>query len=923
VHPELDLFDELIDLSPTQRRQRLAAVRAQDPALASGVERLLAADAGGTGVLEGLAVEAAALVVDSPRGTDVVAPPFERLGSWRLVELLGTGGMGEVWLGEREDGGFAQQAAVKLVRGGMASDHVVARFVLERQVLARLHHPAISRLLDGGLAADGRPWFAMELVRGLPLLQWIQQQKPTLRQRLELFLRIAEPVEFAHRNLVVHRDLKPGNVLVEATGVPRLLDFGLAKILEADAEEGVTRTELRALTPAYAAPEQVRGEPVSTATDVYSLGVLLYQLLTGELPHRRSAPSLAALAHEVLHESVERPSVRVERRAVANGSSRAEARAEARGLAGDLDVIVRKALEPEPTRRYPSVAALVDDLERHLGGQPINARPATVGYRAHKFLLRHTLAVVAAVVVVASLVSALAISIRQTQRANDAALAAQLEAQRAERVKAFLVSVFEQADPRRAQGADISARQILAEGARRLETELAEEPMVRAELFDAVAHIQSSLGLFDQGLVNAERAAKERAAIHGTGSRQHATSLTTMAAALLGQGNVAEARRRFDQAITYLEPTGDPEALAEALSGRAEARLIEGDPKGSLSDERRAYDLTAAALGKDSAEALEHLSNLAVLETEAGTFAEAVRMFREILAVLEPREGGDTPAVLDVVLNLATALDTAGENREALDLFGRVVAGRRAIYGSGHPALADALVITSLRLSRAGRGEEALAALAEARATYAPLDHPELASVDNYSGLVLADLGRFAEAERAFALAVGRFERDRGATHVMTASARSNLGGAISEQGRHLEAAQVFDQAIATLRALGELDNPRLLRAHLNRGANFRKLGRYAEARATIESTLERALAELDPYHLRVAEAEIELARLDLAEATAAARDDALAAAVARATAGLARADAIAATKPPNPSLLRNLAAAREELRVAADSPSS
>ncbi|MEZ5314128.1 MAG: serine/threonine-protein kinase [Thermoanaerobaculia bacterium] len=615
---ELALFDELADLEEEERRRRLTAIERDDPALARAVERLFEADRLSSGVLDQATGSIAAAPSDATgEAPDPQHPPFAMLGAWRLGALLGVGGMGEVWSGERQEGGFAQRAAIKLVRAGMASRQVVARFLLERQVLARLEHPAIARILDGGLTPDGRPWFAMELVDGVPLLDYVQRRRPPLRDRLQLFLRIAEPVELAHRRLVVHRDIKPGNVLVEPGGAPRLLDFGLAKLLEEEAAEGATRTELRALTPAYAAPEQVLGEPVSTATDVYSLGVLLYQLLTGELPHRRSSPSNAGLAREVLHETLERASLRVERRALESGESRAEARAAARPLAGDLDVILARAMQREPERRYPSVAAFALDVERHLAGLPIAARADSVGYRASKFVRRNWFAVAATVAVLLSLVTGLAISIRQTARANAAAEAARTEAQRAERVKRFLVSVFEQADPTRTMGAEMPARQILGEGAQRLEHELADEPEVRAELFDTVSRIQSSLGLLDEALASAERSAMERTRLLGAASPATAESLTTVGYAQLAQGRQAEAETTIADALGRFDAAGETTSTryARALSARAQLRMMNGDLSGARSDETRVHELFAAALGPDDSETLEHLSNLAVIET--------------------------------------------------------------------------------------------------------------------------------------------------------------------------------------------------------------------------------------------------------------------------------------------------------------------
>ncbi|MBZ0103582.1 MAG: serine/threonine protein kinase, partial [Thermoanaerobaculia bacterium] len=316
-------FDELIDLESGERAARLAALAEDDPAVARIVGSMLAADAPG-------------------HLGDVLLQPLKRPLAGRV------GGMGEVWAGEREAGGFAQRAAIKLVRSGLASEAVVARFALERQVLARLDHPAIARVLDGGVAPDGRPWFAMERVDGEPITTWARRAGLSVERRLELMIEVCRAVDAAHRSLVVHRDLKPSNILVTADGHPKLLDFGLAKLLEPELDPQLTHTEMRALTPAYAAPEQVLGEPVTTATDVWGLGVVLFELLTGELPHRRGTRSGAALARQVEHESIEGPSAVVRR---AGGEPWP------RRLGGDLDTLVLQTLRREPERRYPTAAA--------------------------------------------------------------------------------------------------------------------------------------------------------------------------------------------------------------------------------------------------------------------------------------------------------------------------------------------------------------------------------------------------------------------------------------------------------------------------------------------------------------------------------------------------------------------------------------
>ena len=303
------------------------------------------------------------------------------IGPYRLVRELGQGGMGVVYLAERADGQFEQRVALKLIKRGMDSDEILRRFLAERQVLARLSHPHIARLLDGGVTAEGQPYFAMEYVDGVPLHHYCEERSLGFEDRLRLFREVCEAVQYAHRSLVVHRDLKPSNILVTSAGETKLVDFGIAKVLYEDvADRSVTRTDQRLMTPEYAAPEQVRGEPVTTATDVYALGAILYQLLTGRPPHQFTGRSRGgAVPHHL----------RGGPRAAERGPCTRHRRR--RRLRGDLDIIVLKALRKDPARRYPSVEALLEDLERHRTGLPVRARPDSVAYRARKFLGRHRL----------------------------------------------------------------------------------------------------------------------------------------------------------------------------------------------------------------------------------------------------------------------------------------------------------------------------------------------------------------------------------------------------------------------------------------------------------------------------------------------------------------------------------------------------
>ncbi|MBK7874481.1 MAG: SUMF1/EgtB/PvdO family nonheme iron enzyme [Planctomycetes bacterium] len=420
------LFFELLELPPDARAERLAALRASDTELGRELAALLAADA----VPEDpFALPSAATTAEALAATARELPAQPVLepraglaaGSWLLEEQIGTGGMGSVWSARRIESGFEQRAAVKLVHAE-SSARVLARFVQERRTLSRLEHPCIARLIDGGALGDGRPYLVMELVLGAPIDRWCDAARLGVRERLALFIEVCGAVEYAHRNLVVHRDLKPANVLVEGSGRPKLLDFGIAKLLEDDDTLQVrTQEHERLLTPRYASPEQVRGEPISTASDVYSLGVMLHELLTGISPYPAETVRAPELARAICERTPTRPSASAT--AGANADERARRRgttpgALARALRGDLDSIVLAAMRKEPERRYASVERLADDLRRHLDGRPVAVKGDGLGYRARKLVARHRLAFGTAAVAAGLLVAAgiaIAVSARTAQ----------------------------------------------------------------------------------------------------------------------------------------------------------------------------------------------------------------------------------------------------------------------------------------------------------------------------------------------------------------------------------------------------------------------------------------------------------------------------------------------------------------------------
>ncbi len=583
-----DLFAELVELAPEERRARLPALEAADPELFRLVGGLLAADeAAGTFLEAGVAEYSPRLgALDGdpePEAFDGAAG--QAVGPYVLVSLLGRGGMGEVWVAERRDGQFEQRVALKLLRRGMDSEGIRRRFVQERQVLARLEHPHIARLLDGG-TADGRPYFVLELVDGRPITEFAREHHLMLDDRLRLVAACCDAVDAAHRRLVVHRDIKPSNVLVTKEGEVKLLDFGIAKLLSPDAEAAeFTRAEERVLTPNYAAPEQILGEPVTTATDVYALGVMLYELVTGAPPHDRRSSSAAQLASQVERETVERPSRAL--LAAGGGADPREARRASRRLEGDVDAIVQKALRREPERRYAGAAGMAEDLRRHLSGRRVEARPDTMAYRVGRFARRHRAGVAAAVLVVLALVAGLATTTWQAR-------VARANARRAARVQEFLVAIFQGSDPSHSRGESLTARELLADGTRRVETDLRGEPEVQADLYDALAQIQASLGALPQAERLAGRALAERRRLYGARDPRAMRSVVTLAVVRTALAQEEEAEKLVREALPILQAAygedGDEtlrarDLLVEVLLNRGAGGQAAG--RGSTRSSRR------------------------------------------------------------------------------------------------------------------------------------------------------------------------------------------------------------------------------------------------------------------------------------------------------------------------------------------------
>jgi serine/threonine-protein kinase len=746
--------------------------------------------------------------------------PGQTVGRYRIVRELGRGGMAAVYEAERADGEFEQRVAIKLLRRGIDTKEVVRRFLAERQILSGLEHPNIARLIDGGTTDDGRPFLVMECVKGEPITDWADRRRLTVRGRLRLFLQAADAVQFAHRRLVIHRDIKPSNILVDETGTVKLLDFGIAKLLDLTADddfEAITRTSARPLfTPAFASPEQVRAQRVTTASDVYQLGALLYLLLAGRRPFQGDGAELQvaittgrlrrpseATATDVATSAPAASSAPAGREVPQSAAAIATARRTTpdglrRTLRGDLDAIILAALRTEPERRYPSAADMAEDVARYLARKPVLARPDTLAYRGKRFASRHPALVAAmcgAVLVAAGYMITLERHAAQVETERDIA---RTESAKAEQVSNFLMDLFRSNDPDRTAGEPPDAFELLERGVERADA-LSDQPAIRAEMLDVIAQMYTLLGHYDRAEPLFRAALEQQRALHAEPHSDVAAILDQLGDVLQRLGRYDEAEPILLDAIEVARLAGDSALLADSFTDLGHSLIKRGDYIGAEQAYRDALAIRLDLFGERHERTAIAWHNLALVLEEQERFPEAESLYVKAIEIEREVMGSDHTQTALTLTTLARLYLTQRRLDEA------------------EPLLREALESTRQRLGPR---------------------HERVGLILNELGMVAARRHQWADAQRYFGEALEINEASFGPNHDQVAVALNNIAYAMMEQDQLEDALPLRRRVLEIARAtIGDGHENTGVYAH-NLGFLLDRLGRDTEAEATYREAL-------------------------------------------------------------------------------------
>jgi serine/threonine protein kinase len=825
------LFHEAAALPAGGQRGYLEAACSDDESLIDDVLALLREDAQSASILDQPLADVAHDLLD-----DGNSLPFRELGSYRIRKMLGEGGMGVVYLAERQD--LGSMVALKLLRDAWLSPARRERFAAEQRTLAQLNHPSIARLYDADTLPDGTPFFVMEYVEGLPLTDYCAQHGCSIEQRLKLFRQVCEAVQYAHGNAVIHRDLKPSNILVRADGTIRLLDFGIAKQLESlDVPAHQTMTALRLMTPEYASPEQIRGQRAGIQTDVYSLGVILYELLSGELPFDLSSLSPAEAEMVLLSHEPGRPSAKVPRRAKAGDSLAGSLSASVRA---DLDVLCLTAMHKDPERRYRSVEALIRDVDHYLKAEPLEARPDTLSYRLSKFVRRNRREVVAASAALLALVGLVVFFTLRLQKARDAALA---EAARTQRIQHFTMNLFQGGDEEVGPADDLRVITLVDRGLQEAQA-LTGDPAAQAELYQTLGTVYQNLGKLEPAEKLLDSSLAERKARFGADSAPVADSLIALAALRDAQAKFGDAEQLARQGVEmskrHLAPNHPAIGKGTALLGK----ILEdhGDYDHAITVLEDAARLQTAA-GVPTSELSGTLTELANCHFYAGHYDTSETLNKQLLAMDRQFYGERHPHVADDLINLGAIQYERTRFPEAESYYRQGLQITEDFYGKDHPATSSALTMLGRAVLSEGKLDEAAGILQEAlriqEKVYGKV-HPRVAGTLNELGKISQRRGNLAEAEAELTRTVDIYKTVYNGKHYYIGVALSNLAGVLVDKKEYAHAEQLYHEALQMYAQTLAPDHQLVGIAHTRLGRALLRDKRYTDAEA--ESSLGYAM---------------------------------------------------------------------------------
>ena len=857
------ILRDALDTDPGERDSYVAMRCADNTALRERVDALLSGIA---------ADDMASIAADDEADALLLAsddPLTGRLlGPFRVLERIGRGGMGVVYRGTREAADFDQQVAIKLIRRGFDFDDIRARFLRERRILARLSHPNLARFFDGGIAEDGRPWFALEFVRGDSITRWCDARRLSVRDRLKLFLDVCAAVQYAHTGLVVHRDLKPANVLVDESGAVRLLDFGVAGLLAretGDEDAPSTISERHAMTPEYAAPEQLLGGIVGVPADVYALGVLAYELVAGVLPYALERCDLAAVARTVIAtppQSLASGISRVGSGAAAAGESRLATRriglqAYRRLVRGDLSRILDKALAKEPERRYATVQAFADDLTRWLDGAPVRVTGNRLGYRLGKFVQRNRIAVAFASLAVVLLGAGIGGVLWKSREALR-------EAERAASVKGFLLSLFDNNTPGAATDEIPSTRDLLSRGVERVQDEMVDQPLLRADMLTTLARIHNQLALYDAAEPLLRQALAIEDTTAGTDPLHRADTMRELAQTLVDKHQYADAENLLRSALAQVGTRDEQrEAQIHQVLGAtlaASNKIPEG-----IDESKLAVTLFRGIEKPPGKQVADALSDVGAALMAAGKFNDSLEPMREALAIERAIHHGAHAQVAVVASNIGVSLLNLARYGEAVTIFEEAVAVDRKVYATPHRALAVHLANLGAALSFLVRMDEAATALREGveiRTKLYGADNPETAKAAVTLASALVSGEHSAEAETVLRRAIATFKTAPGDWRVWVAMCEHNLVFALLQQNRAPEARIVLDDVLSSHTQVdADPFNARMMDTRALIGDVAIGEGRLQSAREHFQKNLDDSLAHLPANQAHLPNRYEELAR--------------------------------------------------------------